>query len=262
MRVGRSASVGCGASRSEESVRSMPTSRRISVSAPRPICSMVCSTSRVEPSPWPSTRRSAPGLDDHHRHAVRDRVVQFPGDPGALLDDRLAGGDVPLAFGQPGPAVAVADDTADEQHHDHGAEREPDRRAAPVGRVGVPAHRRAGRSARRRSRPPRKCQREDQTARPYSEQNQAIVHPPAARLCQVRKSSAMRPWAVIPAVAGYRWRNPTVAQVATANRAPRACWRTGPGPSEICSSDATARTAATIQSRCRLSLSRRCMPSR
>ena len=36
----------------------MPTSRRISVSAPRPICSMVCSTSRVEPSS--TTRRSAP----------------------------------------------------------------------------------------------------------------------------------------------------------------------------------------------------------
>ena len=28
-------------------------------------------------------------------------------------------------------------------------------------------------------------QREDQTARPYSEQNQAIVQPPACRLCQV-----------------------------------------------------------------------------
>ena len=45
-------------------------------------------------------------------------------------------------------------------------------------------------------------QREDQTARAYSEQNQAIVQPPAARLRQVRKSSAMRPCAVTPAVAG------------------------------------------------------------
>jgi hypothetical protein len=81
------------------------------------------------------------GLDDHHRDAVRDRVVQFPRDPGALLDDRLAGGDVTLAFGQPGTAVAVADDTPQEQHHHDSAEREPDRRAVPVGRVGVAAYR-------------------------------------------------------------------------------------------------------------------------
>ncbi len=45
-------------------------------------------------------------------------------------------------------------------------------------------------------------QREAQTARPYSEQNQAMVQPPAARSCQVRKSSAIRPCAVTPAVAG------------------------------------------------------------
>ena len=92
-----------------------------------------------------AVRQDAPlgtGLDDHHRDAVRHRVVQFPCDPGALLDDRLAGGDVPLALGQPGPAVTVADDAAEEQHHDDGAEGEPDRGAAPVGRVGVPPHRR------------------------------------------------------------------------------------------------------------------------
>ena len=81
------------------------------------------------------------GLDDDHRDAVRHRVVQFPCDPGALLHDRLAGGDVPLAFGQPGACVAVADDAAEEQHHDDGTEGEPDRGAAPVGRIGVPAHR-------------------------------------------------------------------------------------------------------------------------
>jgi hypothetical protein len=82
------------------------------------------------------------GLDDHHRDAMRDRVVQFPRDPGAFLDDRLTGGDVPLAFGQPGPGVTVADDAAQEQHHHDGAQREPDRGAVPVGRVGVTPHRR------------------------------------------------------------------------------------------------------------------------
>jgi hypothetical protein len=60
MSVGRSASFGYGVNGSDESVRSIPTRRLISVSASRPIRSMVCSTSRVEPSPEPSTRRSAP----------------------------------------------------------------------------------------------------------------------------------------------------------------------------------------------------------
>ena len=42
------------------SLRSIPTSRRISVSAPRPICSIVSSTSRVEACSSSRTRRSAP----------------------------------------------------------------------------------------------------------------------------------------------------------------------------------------------------------
>ena len=58
--VGTSSRPGCGASGSFASPRSMPSSRRISVSAPRPLCSTVSSTSRVEAFASPSTRRSAP----------------------------------------------------------------------------------------------------------------------------------------------------------------------------------------------------------
>ena len=57
---GRSARPGCGASGSAASLRSIPTRRRISVSAPRPIFSIVSSTSRVAPLSGSSTRRSAP----------------------------------------------------------------------------------------------------------------------------------------------------------------------------------------------------------
>jgi len=45
-------------------------------------------------------------------------------------------------------------------------------------------------------------QREDQTARPYSEHHQAIVQPPNCRLCQVSKSSTMTAWAATPAMVG------------------------------------------------------------
>jgi hypothetical protein len=69
---------------------------------------------------------------------VRDCVVQFAGDPGPFLDDRLAGGDVPLALGQPGLAVAVADDAADEQGHDHGADGQPEGRLVQDWPAGVP----------------------------------------------------------------------------------------------------------------------------
>ena len=57
-------------------------------------------------------------LDDHHRDVVRDHVVQLARDPRPLLDDRLARGEVALALGELGAALAVADDAADEQHHD------------------------------------------------------------------------------------------------------------------------------------------------
>jgi hypothetical protein len=72
---------------------------------------------------------------------VRDRVVQLAGDPGPLLHDGLAGGDVSLAFGQPGAAVAVADDAADEEHYNHGSDSESDRRTTPAARIGVSSHR-------------------------------------------------------------------------------------------------------------------------
>ena len=200
MSVGRSASVGCGASGpEEESVRSMPTSRRISVSAPRPICSMVCSTSRVEPSS--TTRRSAPAwmtiietlcatascssrailarssttasraATSRSRSASRARRSRSP----TIRRRSSITTTVPSAN-----PIAVLFQWAGSASRPTG-----DRSVSPTN--AAPAANR---------------QREDQTARPYSEQNQAIVQPPAARLCQVRKSSAMRPCAVTPAVAG------------------------------------------------------------
>ena len=176
MSVGRSASVGCGASGpAEESVRSMPTSRRISVSAPRPICSMVCSTSRVEPSS--TTRRSAPAW-----MTIIETLCATASCSSRAILARSSTTASRAATSRSRSAsrarrVAVADDAAQEQHHHDGAEREPDRRAVPVGRVGVPPA--TGRSARKAA-PAANRQREDQTARPYSEQNQAIVQPPAA----------------------------------------------------------------------------------
>ena len=57
-------------------------------------------------------------LDDHHRDVVRDRVVQLARDPRPLLHYRLAGREVALALGELGTALAVADDAADQHHHD------------------------------------------------------------------------------------------------------------------------------------------------
>ena len=95
----------------------MPTSRRISVSAPRPICSIVSSTSRVAPRSVVEHAPLGACLHDHHRDVVGDRVVQLARDPRALLDDRLARGDVALPLGELRAPLAVADDAADEQHH-------------------------------------------------------------------------------------------------------------------------------------------------
>ena len=58
------------------------------------------------------------GLHDHHRDVVGDRVVQLPRDSRALLDDRLARGDVALPLGELRAPLAIDDHAADEQHHD------------------------------------------------------------------------------------------------------------------------------------------------
>src|SRR3984885_15436046 len=58
--VGSCARPGCGRSGSTASLRSIPSSLRISVRALRPTCSIVCRTSRVELLVPSSTRRSAP----------------------------------------------------------------------------------------------------------------------------------------------------------------------------------------------------------
>ena len=107
--LGTSSSPGCGASGSSASPRSMPTRRRISVSAPRPICSIVSSTSRVEAFASPSTPPLGTGLDDDHRDVVGDHVVQLARDPRPLLDDRLPRGHIALALGDPCAPLAVAD---------------------------------------------------------------------------------------------------------------------------------------------------------
>ena len=63
-------------------------------------------------------------LHHHDRDVVGDHVVQLTRDPCALLDDRLARGHVALALGDPRAALAVADDAADEEHHDDRADGE------------------------------------------------------------------------------------------------------------------------------------------
>ena len=47
-----------------------------------------------------------------------DHVVQFAGDPRPLLHDRLPRDEVAFALGELRTALAVADDAANEQHHD------------------------------------------------------------------------------------------------------------------------------------------------
>ena len=44
--------------------------------------------------------------------------MQLARDPRPLLDHRLTRREVALALGELGTALAVADDTADEHHHD------------------------------------------------------------------------------------------------------------------------------------------------
>ena len=85
----RAARLGCGASASSSSERrSMPSSRRISAIAPRPVCSIVSSTSAVCGRSPPSARRSAPACTTMMREAVGDDVVELARDPRALLGDR------------------------------------------------------------------------------------------------------------------------------------------------------------------------------
>ncbi len=48
---------------------------------------------------------------------MRDRVVQLTRNTRPLLDDRLAGGHVAFALGDPRALLAITDDAADEQHH-------------------------------------------------------------------------------------------------------------------------------------------------
>ena len=65
----------------------MPSSRRISAIAARPVSSIVASTSLVSGRSSPMARRSAPGLHDHHRDVVRHHVVQLARDPRPLVGD-------------------------------------------------------------------------------------------------------------------------------------------------------------------------------
>ena len=74
------------------------------------------------------------GLHDHHRHGVRDHVVQLPGDPGALLDHGLVSGQVAFPLGQLSTSLAVAHHAAHDQHHHQRAQRP--QRALTVHRAG------------------------------------------------------------------------------------------------------------------------------
>ena len=59
----------------------------------RPVSSTPASASRSRSRAGSSPQQPAHAarLQDHHRHAVGDGVVQLAGDPRALLDDRGAG---------------------------------------------------------------------------------------------------------------------------------------------------------------------------
>ena len=110
---------------------------------------------------------------------MRDRIVQLPRDPGALLHDSLAGGDVSLALGQSRAAVPVAYDAADDQHHDHGPEGKSDGGTVPVGRAGVPPY-------RQQVGQPDECSRLPRTA-------PVLTRPPGRRASRTRRSSSRRP---------------------------------------------------------------------
>ena len=69
-------------------VRSISSSRRISVSACSPARSIASSASRVSGAPGRELAPPAARLQHHHADRVGDHVVQLPGDPGALLLDR------------------------------------------------------------------------------------------------------------------------------------------------------------------------------
>ena len=65
----------------------MPSSRRISVSACRPLCSIFSSVPVAGLARGPCSGR----LQDHHAEVMGDDVVQLTGDPGPLRGHRLLG---------------------------------------------------------------------------------------------------------------------------------------------------------------------------
>jgi hypothetical protein len=97
----------------------MPTRRRISVSALRPICSIVASTSRVVPLSGVERAPLGAGLDDHHRDVCgRSRRAA----PVAILarssTTASRAATSRSALGELRAPLAIDDHAADEQHHD------------------------------------------------------------------------------------------------------------------------------------------------
>jgi hypothetical protein len=79
-----------------------------------------------------------PRLEDDHRHVVGDHVMQLARDAGPLLDHRLARAQLLLALEQASAELAVADDLAHEDEHEHGHDGEEHHVRRP-GRPGEPA---------------------------------------------------------------------------------------------------------------------------
>ena len=143
---------GWGASGSLASLRSIPTSRRISVSASRPIRSIVASTSRGGTALALEHPSFGSSLQCDHRNVVRDRVVQLSRDPPTLLHHRLARGDVALALGELRAMLAVTDNTADETAPQRGWPRGITRSAGPLREAERPRLWSRSRSPRSRAR--------------------------------------------------------------------------------------------------------------
>ena len=131
----------------------MPSSRRISASAWRPVCSIEVSASRVDVLLGAQRVALGAGLDDHHADVVGDDVVQLARDARALLGHRLVRAQLVLALEQlgargerVGAQLAAADGAADEHHReDRGPGEDADAsltfavRPAGVGRATLPA---------------------------------------------------------------------------------------------------------------------------
>ena len=151
IRAGSWSSPGWGASaRGSSSLRSMPSRRRRSASASRPVCSTLRIDSRARSGSLREQPPRAAGLDHHRAHAVGDDVLQLAADPRAFLGDRgrlalgLLGGGLRRELAKCcGAAAAFADQSPGEPRR----EEQHARVEENVGGVAQPAWRRRHRTA-------------------------------------------------------------------------------------------------------------------